>query len=367
MIYRHLVVDNKCDNRITEIVTQREHGVTIFEIKCLNNGYDIDLTDCVQAQFYGEKSDGHKVGVKCDFNEDKTAVLLPLILQMTTTEGLLNGVLELSFESGNIRFSGINFKVVSAPDDTGVESKDEFTIFERCLLKPERDGETGQVLTLGSDGKNVWQNSKGGSDYVLTDEDKTEIVSIATEQLKPSLNSKQNILVSGENIKTINGESVLGSGNIEISGGSSSNGNLKITYENYTLTENTAIIAKTLERSNTVYAYMKIACSFDESKERAIWMGTPDTQYKNSKKVTSDYLNAHAVILRPFKDANCLFALNVMTAKGNGGQQHFPFPSNGTGTWNDWSFGKLQLLNATDTFPKGTEVSITIITNNEVE
>lgn len=36
MIYRHLVVDNKCDNRITEIVTQREHGVTIFEIKCLN-------------------------------------------------------------------------------------------------------------------------------------------------------------------------------------------------------------------------------------------------------------------------------------------------------------------------------------------
>lgn len=163
MIYRHLSVDNKCDNRITEIVTQREHGVTLFEIKCLNNGYGIDLTDCVQAQFYGEKSDGHKVGVKCDFNEDKTAVLLPLILQMTTAEGLLNGVLELSFESGNIRFSGINFKVVSAPDDTKIESKDEFTIFERCLLMPERDGKAGQVLTLGSDGKNVWSDVKGGS------------------------------------------------------------------------------------------------------------------------------------------------------------------------------------------------------------
>lgn len=39
--------------------------------------------------------------------------------------------------------------------------------------------------------------------------------------------SKQNTLVSGENIKTINGESILGSGDIEISsgGGSSSGGN----------------------------------------------------------------------------------------------------------------------------------------------
>ena len=163
MIYRHLAVDNKCDNRITEIVTQREHGVTIFEVKCLNNGYDIDLTDCTQAQFYGDKPDGHKVGVKCDFNEGKTAVLLPLILQMTTAEGILNGVLELSFATGNIRFSSINFKITSAPDDTKIESTDEFTIFERCLLKPEQDGKTGQVLTLGSDGMNVWSDVKGGS------------------------------------------------------------------------------------------------------------------------------------------------------------------------------------------------------------
>jgi hypothetical protein len=84
MIYRHLSVDNKRDNKITEIITQKEHGVTLFKIKCLNGAYDIDLTECTQAQFYGEKPDSHKVGVKCDFNEDKTAVLLPLILQMTT-------------------------------------------------------------------------------------------------------------------------------------------------------------------------------------------------------------------------------------------------------------------------------------------
>lgn len=164
MIYRHLTVDNTKANRIKEIITQQEHGVTVFEIECKNNGYDLDLTECTQAQFYGEKDDGHKVGVKCSFNENKTAVLLPLILQMTTVSGLLNGVLELSFKGGNIRFSEINFKVLPAPDDVEVESKDEFTIFENCLFKPAQDGKIGQVLTLGSDGKNVWSDVQGGSD-----------------------------------------------------------------------------------------------------------------------------------------------------------------------------------------------------------
>lgn len=158
MVVRRFSVDCTKKNRINEYITQGEHGATLFEIKCLNGGYDIDLTECTQAQFYGEKPDGHKVGVKCDFNEDKTAVLLPLILQMTTAEGLLNGVLELSFESGNVRFSGINFKVISAPDDAEIESTDEFTIFERCLLKPKNDGKVGQVLTIGSDGENEWQS-----------------------------------------------------------------------------------------------------------------------------------------------------------------------------------------------------------------
>ena len=43
-------------------------------------------------------------------------------------------------------------------------------------------------------------------------------------------NGKQDKLVSGTNIKTINGESILGSGDIEISGGSSSGGGEDIRY-----------------------------------------------------------------------------------------------------------------------------------------
>ena len=44
------------------------------------------------------------------------------------------------------------------------------------------------------------------------------------ERVSDLESSKQDALISGTNIKTINGESILGSGNIEISGGSSSGG-----------------------------------------------------------------------------------------------------------------------------------------------
>lgn len=72
MIYRHLSVDNKCDNKITEIITQREHGVTLFEIKCLNNGYDIDLTECTQAQKYQPQSFGTNLILK-NFNKKESS------------------------------------------------------------------------------------------------------------------------------------------------------------------------------------------------------------------------------------------------------------------------------------------------------
>lgn len=47
----------------------------------------------------------------------------------------------------------------------------------------------------------------------------TDTVLAAIGKLQAQLANKQNALVSGDNIKTINGESIIGSGNIEISGG----------------------------------------------------------------------------------------------------------------------------------------------------
>ena len=61
---------------------------------------------------------------------------------------------------------------------------------------------------------------------------------------KADLANKQNLLVSGTNIKTINGQSLLGNGNIAItssggsSGGSSSNISITVNDANYTATNN---------------------------------------------------------------------------------------------------------------------------------
>ena len=49
--------------------------------------------------------------------------------------------------------------------------------------------------------------------------DKTEIPDVSTLATKTELNAKQDTLVSGTNIKTINNQNILGSGNINISGG----------------------------------------------------------------------------------------------------------------------------------------------------
>lgn len=58
----------------------------------------------------------------------------------------------------------------------------------------------------------------GGIKQVQADWTETDTNSPAYIQNKPNLNEKQDVLVSGENIKTINNESILGSGNIEFGG-----------------------------------------------------------------------------------------------------------------------------------------------------
>lgn len=50
--------------------------------------------------------------------------------------------------------------------------------------------------------------------------DGTNIYTIKDSEARTALSGKQDTLVSGTNIKTINNESILGSGNITISGGS---------------------------------------------------------------------------------------------------------------------------------------------------
>lgn len=160
MIIRHLSIDCAYINKVLEPITQREHGVTEFEIEIKNHGADIDLSECTLAIYYGLKPDEHKVGVECRVDKDKGLIYLPLYLQMTTAEGVLKGIVELQFPEGNVRFSGVNFKVSFAPDDTKIESTDDFNILENFISKPTTNGVVGQVLSIDNDGNTIWRTLK---------------------------------------------------------------------------------------------------------------------------------------------------------------------------------------------------------------
>lgn len=160
MIIRHLSIDCAYINKVLEPITQREHGVTEFEIEIKNHGADIDLSECTLATYYGLKPDEHKVGVECRVDKDKGLIYLPLYLQMTTAEGVLKGIVELQFPEGNVRFSGVNFKVSFAPDDTKIESTDDFNILENFISKPTTNGVVGQVLSIDNDGNTIWRTLK---------------------------------------------------------------------------------------------------------------------------------------------------------------------------------------------------------------
>ena len=99
----------------------------------------------------------------------------------------------------------LSLKEVTPGEIGGVtqEQVDLWNSLEPSLGLPSVNG---YVLSSGTDGNRSWVAQGGGS----TD----------TTSLSNRINTKQATLVSGTNIKTINGESLLGSTDIVISGGS---------------------------------------------------------------------------------------------------------------------------------------------------
>ena len=163
------------DNQKLIQLTQYEHGES--GVKCYlfdSQKQPIDLTDCLQANYYGTKADDTTIGREC-LIEDNT-VIIPIKLQMTTCPGNLKGILECVFDNGNIRFYGVNFVIGESPNVDKIESTDDFNILEKSIAevqellkfsdakldKPTTDGTTGQVLTLADDGTTKWTTPTGG-------------------------------------------------------------------------------------------------------------------------------------------------------------------------------------------------------------
>ena len=165
------------DNQKLIQLVQYEHGKS--GVKCYlfdSQKQPIDLADCLQANYWGTKSDD--IGIECRVEDN--AVIIPVILPITATPGKMKGVLECIFDSGNIRFYGVNFVIAESPNVEKIESTDDFTVLEKSIAevkellkfsdtkldKPTADGTSGQVLTLADDGTTQWTTPTGGGGSV---------------------------------------------------------------------------------------------------------------------------------------------------------------------------------------------------------
>jgi len=96
--------------------------------------------------------------------------------------------------------------------------------------------------------------------------------SYATTNLatRSAVNAKQDALVSGTNIKTVNNESLLGSGNIDISGGGSSTLFVTVTYSNYAYTADTTYA----DMMSAISAGKDIVVILVDSNQQKTWYYT---------------------------------------------------------------------------------------------
>ena len=165
------------DNQKLIQLVQYEHGES--GVKCYlfdSKKQPIDLSDCLQANYWGSKADD--IGINCIVEEN--TVIIPIKSPITATPGRVKGVLECVFDNGNIRFYGVNFEVGESPNAEQIESTDDFTVLEKSIAevqellkfadtkldKPSTDGTSGQILTLADDGSTKWQTPTGGGGSV---------------------------------------------------------------------------------------------------------------------------------------------------------------------------------------------------------
>lgn len=145
-IYRYIEIDCSKDNMLREKLTQYEHNSVGFVFAPLCKGRLIDIKNCNKAVFYATKPDGTIIGNEC-LTSDDGKIILEVTLQMTVVSGKVNGVLELQFNEGNVRFFGVNYEVFPAPQSAEIVSKDEFTLLEKTIAEANKIIEEGFKLT----------------------------------------------------------------------------------------------------------------------------------------------------------------------------------------------------------------------------
>ena len=202
---RYFVEDNSYDMLITDNVAQVPYEATLTEgtIKIGVYGYDADTNILVQSTSPVNKyiTSGTYTG-----EADNTEPLTPTDKQQmeSAIQKNTDDITDLQNNKQDLLISGENIKTINNESILG----------------------TGNIeIDVGSINYNDLTNKPSINNVELSGNKSLHELGIQSEGNYATVNdldTKQNTLISGTNIKTINNNSILGSGNIDIQGGGTS-------------------------------------------------------------------------------------------------------------------------------------------------
>lgn len=156
---------------------------------------------------------------------------------------------------------------------------------------PETSGSETVLTSLGINGTNYRMPEITVDETYVTD----ALSDFMADEVEPRLENKQDTLVSGTNIKTINGASILGSGDLTIEGGSGSGTSVEANPTDLA----TDILAK-LKVAGVTYSLPSGSESGDEASKLVIQKTTSMTDYS-----FSDLTFTIEEFTQLFETANC--------------------------------------------------------------
>ena len=165
---------------------------------------------------------------------------------------------------------------------------------------------TNSTITFLDDRPIVYHDGTNIIEYIPHDSAKQDVISdLDTIRTNANLvTTKQDKLTSGTNIKTVNGNSLLGSGNITVSGGASINDTTASTTTVYSSTKCNNTFAKADELNNP---YSLLECKYSEIEiTNTSWLRS-NGQW-NSKTL---YPNAHDLLLKLYNGTITIEGISV--------------------------------------------------------
>lgn len=174
----------------------------------------------VHGSFQGQKGDKGEPGQDgINGTNGQDGVSVVSIEQTTTsTESGGTNIVTATLSNGTMS----TFQIKNGEDGSGGGNVDDVKYDDETVLDSDKVAQLYSEIYVGDTAptkqQKIWFDTTE-DDIALKDLDDDTTHRLVTDTEKTTWNSKQEALVSGTNIKTINNESILGSGNITIQGG----------------------------------------------------------------------------------------------------------------------------------------------------